>query len=1101
MAGKIKVPSELVPSQSNQIMLRSKYIYDDVKGHTQEEINAALEEQIESKVIEAGGVNWDTIPTAGSDNAVKSKDIKAALEKVTGYFVLDNNVTEETVAKTVTVTDFPNLALGGSIKIKMTTKNTAANPTLRIGTSNAPVYPLYYNNEIASANNSWEEGEVISVYFDGTNYQASNAQGGGGKAEKIKYDNSLSNFNSNNVQEVVDEIDTIINGTPSREPVTILKDDTTWASGLANYTTGNKDTSSVNNISGYIDVSGASSVELTVNGSESIAANLYPGTCFYDESKVFISGYQCATGQSAFGMVVRTYNVPSNAKYMRCTIHNDFINDFSCIISYPAGNSGLVGTVASNASHITSLQESVNSVEQDLNNELVTLETSWSSGYVDYRDGTTKTSSSNNKSGYIDIDGAKKVSVTINAVTGTGADIAPGTCFYDESKVFISGHQCITGNDVAEAKQVEYDVPANAKYMRCSLNSNYTFTGYAYYGENLISRVATIEENISDLDIISSDVESIKTTIKGKSDKTTIITDITWASGYVSYANGAVNSSTSNKYSNYIDVAGASKVNITVNKTTTVSSYSPGTCFYDANKAYIIGYQPYLGQAESGYAQKEFPVPPNAAYMRTSLGNDYPFEGTIYYEGEIGLVNILNKDITSKFTNWYAGQIVAAKSDARYGQRYESDSSRVASGFISCEGAYRLDITLLTAASSTTAGLCFYSAKAASSVLNGTVAEVTGVNGIERGSVFVPADAKYFRTTIPASEDTSNFTCKLVFKDANSLLENTTSISAAKEYNPYVGHPSIYISEPTASVSTSLNGKTVDQLYAEYDTLVENYPHFISRGEDICAITDGTNSYDIRQYIIGFQDQGAISSEPGVSDTTFTNIWSATDNPKKILINAGMHGEEKAPCWGTMLAIKELLESNDDWALFIKSNFILKLIPCLNPYGFDRNTRNNIYGHDLNRNTSIGDSDRVAYIDWIGENSDALAVIDTHGTQGKYAYVPNAYYMKNHDIITRVTEKFAAAFIPTFSALWGSINSSYVSTFYPFLLAKYDPTVTTPNLAGCAGEMFSKYGMEEFAVETPCNISNGSRSDSDLRSCQITKMLLLNFIQVVGCYY
>ena len=184
MAGKIKVPSELVPSQSNKIMLRSKYVYDDVKGHTQEEINAALEEQIESKVIEAGGVNWDTVPTAGSNNAVKSKDIKAALEKVTGYFVLDSNVLESTVAKTVTVADFPALAIGGSIKVKMLTKNTATNPTLKIGSANATAYPLYYNNERASSDNSWEENEVISVYFDGTNYQASNAKGGGGIGKK-----------------------------------------------------------------------------------------------------------------------------------------------------------------------------------------------------------------------------------------------------------------------------------------------------------------------------------------------------------------------------------------------------------------------------------------------------------------------------------------------------------------------------------------------------------------------------------------------------------------------------------------------------------------------------------------------------------------------------------------------------------------------------------------------------------------------------------------------------------------------------------------------------------------------------------------------------
>ena len=206
MAGKIKVPSELVPSQSNQVMLRSKYIYDDIKGHTQEEVNAALEEQIESKVIEASGVIWDVVPTADSEDTVKSKDIKAALEKVTGYFVLDSNITESTVAKTVTVADFQNLALGGSIKIKMLTKNTAANPTLRLGASNAPAYPLYYNNERASADNTWEENEVISVYFDGTNYQASNAQGGGGKAEKIKYDNTQSVFSAENVQEALDEI-------------------------------------------------------------------------------------------------------------------------------------------------------------------------------------------------------------------------------------------------------------------------------------------------------------------------------------------------------------------------------------------------------------------------------------------------------------------------------------------------------------------------------------------------------------------------------------------------------------------------------------------------------------------------------------------------------------------------------------------------------------------------------------------------------------------------------------------------------------------------------------------------------------------------------
>ena len=65
------------------------------------------------------------------------------------------------------------------MKIKMIKANTANNATLKIGSETAKT--LLYNGEAVSASNTWEEDEVISVYFDGTNYQASNAQGGSNK--------------------------------------------------------------------------------------------------------------------------------------------------------------------------------------------------------------------------------------------------------------------------------------------------------------------------------------------------------------------------------------------------------------------------------------------------------------------------------------------------------------------------------------------------------------------------------------------------------------------------------------------------------------------------------------------------------------------------------------------------------------------------------------------------------------------------------------------------------------------------------------------------------------------------------------------------------
>lgn len=75
---------------------------------------------------------------------------------------------------------------GGAMKIRMYQANsyepTAGNPVkLQIGSETAAT--LLYNGEAVSASNTWEEGEVISVYFDGTHYQATNVQGGGSSSQ------------------------------------------------------------------------------------------------------------------------------------------------------------------------------------------------------------------------------------------------------------------------------------------------------------------------------------------------------------------------------------------------------------------------------------------------------------------------------------------------------------------------------------------------------------------------------------------------------------------------------------------------------------------------------------------------------------------------------------------------------------------------------------------------------------------------------------------------------------------------------------------------------------------------------------------------------
>lgn len=108
------------------------------------------------------------------------------LEKVnvrSGYFECSTGAS--TAAKTVTATGYA-LAVGGAIKIKMDNANSAANPTLNINSTGAKA--LYYDGARASSSNTWEAGEVLDVYYDGTNFQANNAAGGGKFAtgEKVR---------------------------------------------------------------------------------------------------------------------------------------------------------------------------------------------------------------------------------------------------------------------------------------------------------------------------------------------------------------------------------------------------------------------------------------------------------------------------------------------------------------------------------------------------------------------------------------------------------------------------------------------------------------------------------------------------------------------------------------------------------------------------------------------------------------------------------------------------------------------------------------------------------------------------------------------------
>ena len=81
-----------------------------------------------------------------------------------------------TAAKTVSASGYV-LTNGGCIRIKMTNANTADSVTLNINSTGAKA--LYYDGAQASASNSWDAGDILEVFYDGTQYQCASGGGGG----------------------------------------------------------------------------------------------------------------------------------------------------------------------------------------------------------------------------------------------------------------------------------------------------------------------------------------------------------------------------------------------------------------------------------------------------------------------------------------------------------------------------------------------------------------------------------------------------------------------------------------------------------------------------------------------------------------------------------------------------------------------------------------------------------------------------------------------------------------------------------------------------------------------------------------------------------
>ena len=171
----IEIGGRLHSIATSNVVTGANEVFDDDKNKKQSEINTETYSLVNDVNERLSGLSPEQ--QSALNVAAKATNNETKL----GYYVCD---TEGNVAaKVISNATGYVLSSGGSMKVKMTNANTVNNATLNINSTGAKA--LYYAGERASAINSWEEGETVEVYYDGTSFYANNVAGGSGSGDGV----------------------------------------------------------------------------------------------------------------------------------------------------------------------------------------------------------------------------------------------------------------------------------------------------------------------------------------------------------------------------------------------------------------------------------------------------------------------------------------------------------------------------------------------------------------------------------------------------------------------------------------------------------------------------------------------------------------------------------------------------------------------------------------------------------------------------------------------------------------------------------------------------------------------------------------------------
>lgn len=305
-----------------------------------------------------------------------------------------------------------------------------------------------------------------------------------------------------------------------------------------------------------------------------------------------------------------------------------------------------------------------------------------------------------------------------------------------------------------------------------------------------------------------------------------------------------------------------------------------------------------------------------------------------------------------------------------------------------------------------------------------------------------------------------------------------------------MGVPCSYLSEMIED--EILDSKTCDDVYAIYDSLCTNYPQYVKRLDDIGYDESGL---PIRLYRVCWQEPWLVHSEAWWEPQSNIYDHSVYDY-QKIWVSSGTHGNEKSSVYGIALAIKEIVESSDDFAKYLRSNAIIDICPIVNPWGFNNTSRNGYHVDglidDINRDflTRTRSESQAVYSRVTATNYDAY--IDSHNSGG------NANYYG----ITK-TNPLLKIYVQMNMKLGGFVYNSWdtLSQGEQYAVKPYLQCWSNTSL-GMMQDMMNQLGIPGHLIESVGVFAKnrGTLTPNHKKFCKFTKDLFVNAMIALTTY-